>query len=140
MEFELSELSKTDIEEGGIEWPGHCRNCQAIYVKELKGMVTRMIVYENKDLLKAITMSFLELGITRYCCINNYKPRKMSKRELPKVVKDIFCEIRPQVFIDKTMMDWMDIKWDDDVENTVIENKNNMSKNSMDVTVSLFDL
>jgi hypothetical protein len=138
MEFEAFELNNIVVEGGETKWPTHCRNCRSVYPKELRGRITRLVTCENKDFLKAVSMSFLEIGITRYCCINNYKP-SMTKNNIPKIVREHFREIRSQVFIDKTMTDWMDIKWDNDEvipKNIAVD----MISPVVDNSLSLFDL
>lgn len=136
MEFEKFEVGKKDIETEEVEWPVQCRNCQKIYPKELKGMVSKRVC-ENVDFLKAVSTSFLEIGIARYCCINNYRPRVIQKNSCA-LVSEYFVEIRSRVFIDKTMTDWLDIRWeDDDIEEEFVEE---VTKPNIENTVSLFDL
>lgn len=140
MEFEKFEVSKTDIEKGEVEWPVHCRNCQNIYPREIKTGVSRLI-FENVDFLKAVTTSFLDIGITRYCCINNYRPRVVHV-ESGKLVAEYFVEIRARVYVDRTMTDWMDIRWEDDEDGVDKEDISDISNNPLvaDNSISLFDL
>lgn len=131
MEFQLSDTSKYDLKCGKTEWTSKCRNCQYLYPKDLKDVVTRFVVRDDIPMIKAVTRACLENGITKYCCINNFKV-KCIKDDIPNIVRETFFEIRPSVFIDKTMTDWMDITWDDNVR---IEDNTNH-----DNSISLFDL
>lgn len=138
MEFQLSEVSRCDFECGEVEWSVKCRNCQDVYPKDLKDRVKRRILEDNMTILKAITISCLEYGIKKYCCINNFKA-VVKKEGVPQVVKDMFVELRSGVYIDKTMIDWMDITWDDDEDRTC-HKINEITTINHDNGVSLFDL
>lgn len=135
MEFESFEANYLKGDAG--KWPVVCRNCQAIYPKELRGMVVKRLD-DRMTLLKAVSTSCLEIGMNRYCCINNYKP-KIKENEVPKIVKDMFIEIRPDVYVDKTMSEWLDITWEEDKKFTNKQENIEMPCKT-DNAISLFDL
>lgn len=112
MEFETFEENIV-CDGDGVKWPERCRNCQDVYSGELKTQVTRLVRSGDMTLLKAVSTTLLDNGITKYCCLNNFKP-KTETVNVPGVVREMFVEIRPRVLIDKTMADWIDITWDCD--------------------------
>jgi hypothetical protein len=134
MEFETFE---SEIVFGSeVRWPERCRNCQGIYPGELKSEVTRLVKTSDVTLLKAVSSTLLKNGITKYCCLNNFKPQ-CEKRYIPNIVREIFVEISPQVYVDKTMSDWLDIKWDCD---DIVPEEVKVVKNTISGEISLFDL
>ena len=140
MEFELTDIIKSDFDCGEVDWPERCRNCQYVFPKEMRVTVTKKVSYEDKNIMKAVSETFLESGINRYCCINNFRPN-IIRNFVPNIVKDTFNEIYPGVYVDKSMIDWMDIRWDDDddeeIDKPIIKEDKIVAVNN---TVSLFDL
>jgi hypothetical protein len=104
--FQESKRLFTNLVNGeSIIWPCECRNCNYTYPTSLKNTIEKTILERgfNGDLLSVVSSTLRSINPKiNYCCINNFRPIYNAN------------ETSKRIFIEEGLIEWYDVRWDDD--------------------------
>lgn len=136
--YRESKLLNTALRNGqDVEWPSSCRNCDLRYPENLQRDICREILTNsNVDLLK-LTNQCLRKSCPscNYCCINNFKPLFKPMFTMEEDHKDkIFHIYTETLVVEEGLMDWYELQWEDDKEESKVLSTSLDSFSFFDIT------